>query len=236
MVKPMQKIELQNLSKSYGNKDVLTNLNLTLEGNRIYGIIGENGTGKSTLLRLISGLARPTRGSITVNGQTTAEGRRNQIAYLSDQEFLDGFSTLSYQIQFHEKMIPGFQTNRVFEMLETIKLPVDRKVKNLSKGHRNLFNLVLTLANPAPILILDEPLSGIDTNKKEDLIQLLSSFTLDEKRLILFATHEYDEIEFLIDGLLIIRGAEVAYFTEDLEEMRIEHGKTIQQIFQEVNQ
>ena len=232
----MQKIELKNLSKSYGRNEVLSNLNLTLEGNRIYGIIGENGTGKSTLLRLISGLARPSRGSVTVNGQTTAEGRRNQVAYLSDQEMLDKFSTLAYQIKFHENMIPGFQTNRVYEMLDMIKLPVDGKIKNLSKGHRNLFNLVLTLANPAPILVMDEPLSGIDTNKKEDLMQLLSSFTLDEERLILFATHEYDEIEFLIDGLIVIKGTNVAYFTEDLEEMRIEQGKTIQQIFKEVTQ
>lgn len=231
----MQKIEITQLSKSYGRKEVLRDLNLTLAGNRIYGIIGENGTGKSTLLRMISGLARPSKGSISVNGHTTAEGRRSQVAYLSDQEMLDGFSTLEYQIQFHEKMIPNFQVNRVYEMLDMIKLPVDGKIKNLSKGHRNLFNLVLTLANPAPVLIMDEPLFGIDTNKKEDLLQLLSSFTLDEDRLILFATHEYDEIEFLIDGLIIIKGSNIAYFTEDLEEMRIEQGKTVQEIFKEVS-
>ncbi|WP_185970890.1 ATP-binding cassette domain-containing protein [Alkalicoccobacillus porphyridii] len=232
----MQKIEIKNLSKSYGSKKVIEDLTLTLEGNRIYGLIGENGTGKSTLLRLISGLARPTKGTIEVNGKKNAEERRSQIAYLSDQEAFDGFSTIAYQVDFHQKMVTGFQVDRVYDMLNTIRLSVDQKIKNLSKGHRNLFNLILTLANPAPILVLDEPLSGIDTNKKEDLVQLLSTFTLDEERLIIFATHEYDEIEFLIDGLIIIKDSRLVYFTEDLEKMRLEHGKTIQQIFKEVNQ
>ena len=232
----MPKIEIKNVTKSYGSKKVIDDFSITFSGNGIYGIIGENGTGKSTLLRLISGLARPSKGTIEVNGKKNADERRSQIAYLSDQESFDGFSTIAYQVDFHQKMVPGFQVDRVYDMLDTIRLSVDQKIKNLSKGHRNLFNLVLTLANPAPILVLDEPLSGIDTNKKDDLVQLLSSSTLDEERLILFATHEYDEIEFLIDGLLIIKDSRIAYFTEDLEEMRLEHGKTIQQIFREVNQ
>ena len=232
----MHKIEIKNVTKSYGSKKVIDDFSITFSGNGIYGIIGENGTGKSTLLRLISGLARPSKGTIEVNGKKNADERRSQIAYLSDQESFDGFSTIAYQVDFHQKMVPGFQVDRVYDMLDTIRLSVDQKIKNLSKGHRNLFNLVLTLANPAPILVLDEPLSGIDTNKKDDLVQLLSSSTLDEERLILFATHEYDEIEFLIDGLLIIKDSRIAYFTEDLEEMRLEHGKTIQQIFREVNQ
>lgn len=232
----MQTIKLQNLSKSYGKNKVLDDVTLTLEGSRIYGLIGENGTGKSTLLRLISGLARPSKGTIEVNGKQHAEDRRNQIAYLSDQESFDLFSTIAYQIDFHHKMVPGFQKDQVFEMLNVIRLSEDRKINTLSKGHRNLVNLILTLANPAPILVLDEPLSGIDSNKKEDLIQLLSSYAMDDERLIIFATHEYDEIEFLIDGLLIIKDSRIAYFTEDLEEMRMEQGKTVQQIFKEVNQ
>lgn len=202
-------IKLSNVTKKYGGKTALNQVNLELTTGKLIGLIGENGSGKSTALKLIAGLIHPTRGEITVNGEKVARNIASSVAYLSELDEYYRFFTVKDAIEFQASQFADFDLEKAYEIMNFMKLEPGKKLKHLSKGNRGRVKIVLTLARSAPVVLMDEPFSGLDPMVRNSIVKGLISFVDLEKQLILITTHEIREVENILDEVVVIRDGEI---------------------------
>jgi len=219
-------IQLQNVTKKYGNEFALKDVSLTLEKGKIYGLVGPNGSGKSTTLRMIAGLVYPTSGVVTVNGKIVDRKIANEVAYLSELDInYQSFSAQNF-IDFYATQFADFNIQKAEELLSFMKLDRHKKWKKLSKGNRGRLKLVLALARETSVLLLDEPLSGLDPMVRESIVKGLLSFIDFEKQVVVIATHEINEIESLFDEVIAIQDGAIVEKV-NVEELREEQGLSV---------
>jgi ABC-2 type transport system ATP-binding protein len=198
-------IELQNVTKRYGSLVALENVSLQLEKGKIIGVLGANGSGKSTLLKLVAGLAFPTKGKVLVDGQEVTRNISQKVAYLSELDaYYHNFTTRD-MINFYASQFIDFNKEKANEILDFMQLDPNKKLKTLSKGSRGRVKIALTLAREVPVLLMDEPLSGLDPMVRESIVKGLISFIDLEKQTVVITTHEVSEIEYLLDEVIFIR-------------------------------
>jgi ABC-2 type transport system ATP-binding protein len=202
-------IELQNVTKRYGNLVALENVSLQLEKGKVVGVLGANGSGKSTLLKLIAGLAFPTKGKVFVDGQEVTRNISQKVAYLSELDAYYHNFTARDMIHFYASQFIDFNKEKANEILDFMQLDPNKKLKTLSKGSRGRVKIALTLAREVPVLLMDEPLSGLDPMVRESIVKGLISFINLEKQIVIITTHEVSEIEFLLDEVILIRDGKV---------------------------
>lgn len=222
-------VHLHNVSKRYGTKEGVEELTLTLHPGQVVGLLGLNGAGKSTTLKLLSGLLLPTRGTVKVLGKS-ARANRGAIAYLSETDTLYPWMTPRDAARFMQGLFPDFQPERYTELLAFLKVP-NRRASAMSKGLRSRMRLAMTLAREAKLFLLDEPLAGIDLISREQILGALVRQWREEACLIL-STHEVYEAERLFDRALFLRDGRLVLDAEP-ERLRAE-GKSVTQTFREV--
>ncbi|MFT8318762.1 MAG: ABC transporter ATP-binding protein [Sporolactobacillus sp.] len=198
-------IQLENVSKRYLTKKALTAINLQIEPGHIVGLIGSNGSGKSTTLKLISGLIRPSQGTVLVDGEVASRRICTKVAYLSELDAYYSFYTVAQTVDFYAETFSDFNRERAEEILDFMKLDRTQKVKNLSKGNRGRLKIVVTLARDVPFILMDEPLSGLDPMVRQSIIRGLISFIDLKKQTVILTTHELQEIEPLLDTVILIK-------------------------------
>lgn len=211
-------IHFENVTKRYLNKVALSNVDLNISAGKIVGLIGENGSGKSTTLKLIAGLVKPTNGKIRVNG-VEASRLANHVSYLSELDVYYNFYNVGETIDFYATQFPDFNKEKAEQIREFMKLDRSAKLKHLSKGNRGRLKIVLTLAREVPILLMDEPLSGLDPMVRESIVKGLISFIDLEKQVVLIATHEIKEIETILDEVILIKDGQI-FGHRNVEELR----------------
>lgn len=211
-------IHFENVTKRYLNKVALSNVDLNISAGKIVGLIGENGSGKSTTLKLIAGLVKPTNGKIRVNG-VEASRLANHVSYLSELDVYYNFYNVGETLDFYATQFPDFNKEKAEQIREFMKLDRSAKLKHLSKGNRGRLKIVLTLAREVPILLMDEPLSGLDPMVRESIVKGLISFIDLEKQVVLIATHEIKEIETILDEVILIKDGQI-FGHRNVEELR----------------
>lgn len=211
-------IEFKRVSKRYGFKNALKNISFSLPAGKIVGVIGENGSGKSTTLKLIAGLAKPTSGEVLVNGERPTRRISRHVSYLSDSDHFYNFS-VEQMIDFYHSQFADFQLDKAYEILSFMKLDPGQKINNLSKGNRGRLKIALSLSRDVPIILMDEPLAGLDPMVRDSIIKGLISFIEIEKQTVLITTHEVEEIEPILDTMIAIKNGELLC-VEDAEELR----------------
>ncbi|WP_100486773.1 ABC transporter ATP-binding protein [Sporolactobacillus pectinivorans] len=198
-------IQLEDVSKRYLTKKALKGISFQIEPGHIIGLIGSNGSGKSTTLKLISGLICPTRGTVLVDGQMANRRICSKVAYLSELDSYYSFFTVKQTVDFYNQTFSDFNREKAEEMLDFMKLDRSQKVKHLSKGNRGRLKIVVTLARDAPFILMDEPLSGLDPMVRQSIVKSLISFIDLEKQTVILTTHELQEIEPLLDTVILIK-------------------------------
>ena len=205
-------ITAKNLSKSFGSFQALKNIDLTIQKGQIVGIIGANGAGKTTLLNSILGLSAYD-GDLDVLGYAPYIQRdemMKEICFISDVATLPKWMKVSQAIDFVEGVHPSFNREKALAFLSGTSVPLDKKIRKLSKGMIVQVHLALIMAIDAKILVLDEPTLGLDIlYRKKFYHQLLEDF-FDEDRTILITTHQVDEIENILSQVIFIRKGEIA--------------------------
>ena len=205
-------ITAKNLSKSFGSFQALKNIDLTIQKGQIVGIIGANGAGKTTLLNSILGLSSYD-GDLDVLGYAPYIQRdemMKEICFISDVATLPKWMKVSQAIDFVEGVHPSFNREKALAFLSGTSVPLDKKIRKLSKGMIVQVHLALIMAIDAKILVLDEPTLGLDIlYRKKFYHQLLEDF-FDEDRTILITTHQVDEIENILSQVIFIREGEIA--------------------------
>jgi ABC-2 type transport system ATP-binding protein len=198
-------IELTNVSKIYGKRSAVKNMTLALPVGRIIGIVGENGNGKSTLLKLMAGLLQPTSGSVTVNGETANRRISKMVSYLPEQDSYYAMFTVREAIAFQASQFPDFLSEKALEIMMFMQLEPDKKIKDLSKGQRGRLKIVLSLARDVPYLLMDEPLSGLDPLVRYSIVKGMISYVDLTKQTLIMTTHEIHEIESILDSFIAIK-------------------------------
>jgi len=213
-------ITARNLSKSYGSFQALKNVNLTIRQGQIVGIIGANGAGKTTLLNSILGLGTYD-GELDVLGYAPYSERdemMKEICFISDVATLPKWIRVEEAIDFVEGVHKSFDRQKALNFLAGTSIPLDKKVRQLSKGMIVQLHLALIMSIDARILVLDEPTLGLDIiYRKKFYRQLLEDF-FDEDRTILITTHQVDEIENILSEVVFIRDGNII-LTADMEDI-----------------
>ena len=223
---PEQIIEFNNVTKKYGRQLALDNISLTLTQGKIIGLVGPNGSGKSTMLKLIAGLAHPNSGTVKVNGREANRMIASEVSYLSELDVLYNFYTVTETINFNAGQFADFDINKAQEMLSFMQLDPDKKVKDLSKGNRARLKIVLSIARKASLVLMDEPLSGLDPLVRDSIIQSLISYLDLEHQSVVMSTHEVTEVEPILDTVVAIQNGQIRGIAE-VDDIRSQHGQNL---------
>jgi ABC-2 type transport system ATP-binding protein len=197
-------LAFNDVSKRYGLQMAVENLTFALHKGGVVGLIGPNGSGKSTLLKLAAGLLRPTTGVVTVNGEPVIGRARQGVSYLSDAPSLYSFFTVGETLAHCTRTFADFDFHKAREITDFMQLHEDSRVRALSKGNLGRLKLVVALSRRAPLILLDEPLSGLDPMVRQSIIKGLISFVDLEQQTVVLSSHEVSEIEPLLDLVILI--------------------------------
>jgi len=228
----MKILEVESVGKKYFKKQVLLGINLAIEQGKIVGLLGPNGSGKTTLLKIIVGLIRPTAGSIKICENEIGYKTKELVAYLPDSEFLYSWMKIKDAKDVYIRFYKDFNSKRFDDLLEFMKLTSDMKVTSLSKGMKEKLALALTLARDAKLIILDEPLNGVDPVAREQiLVAILKAFNFESSMLI--TSHLINEMESILDEVYFLKEGKVELHG-NAEELRNEKKMTLDEIYREV--
>lgn len=205
-------ISVQNLHFAYKRKKVFNGLSLQLQPGFIYGLLGKNGTGKSTLLRNISGLLFPDEGAITVNGETP--GKRTpsflQEVFIVAEEFFLPNITTAKLVKYNAPFYPKFSMEQFNRYLKEFEIPADNTIQNMSYGQKKKVLISFGLACNTSVLLMDEPTNGLDIMSKSQFRKVIAG-ALDENKCIVISTHQVKDLENLIDRITIIDEGKILF-------------------------
>lgn len=224
-------IEIHDLNKKYGKKQVLKNVNLTLNSGQIIGLLGPNGSGKTTLIKILNGLLKDYQGQISIDQQPIGIHSKKIISYLPDEPYFENWMTTSDALNLFVDMYDDFDLNKALSLMERMEIEKKIKIKELSKGMKEKFQLILVMSRKAKIYILDEPLGGIDPAARELILDtILNNYT--EDALVLLSTHLIADIEKIFDEVIFIKNGEIILH-ENSEDLRIQRHASVNDIFKE---
>lgn len=226
-------ITFSNVSKKYGATKALNNVNFEISKGGIIGLVGANGSGKSTLLKLIAGLVKKTSGEIRVCGDVVTRLVGKKVAFLAEVDSLYDFFTVKETISFSANVFPDFDEQKAIDIILALEVELNKKVGTLSKGNRARVKIAVALSRKVPLLIMDEPLSGLDPLVREDIIKMIAKYVELEEQTLIISTHEVTEIEPLLEHVLLVRNGEIV-LSEKVEDLREKKGQSVLDAMREV--
>jgi ABC-2 type transport system ATP-binding protein len=224
-------VQLENIKFSYQkNRSLFDNLNLTMQPGFIYGLLGKNGAGKSSLLKQIAGMLFPTAGKVEVFGFEAKDRNPEMLQdiYLVPEEFdLPAISVSKYAATI-APFYPKFSFDQFSRYLKEFELPNESKLSTLSYGQKKKFLIAFGLATNARLLILDEPTNGLDIPSKSQFRKTVAA-SLDESRIIVISTHQVRDLENLIDTIVVLENGKIIFHknvSDISEKLAFEHNLT----------
>ncbi|MGC4103738.1 ABC transporter ATP-binding protein [Ferruginibacter sp.] len=205
-------VSIQNVSFAYRKKPVFNGLNLNFQAGHVYGLLGKNGTGKSSLLRNIAGLLFPQKGTISVNGFTPADRLPDflQDVFMVPEEFYLPDIPVAGFIKSYVPFYPCFNNDKFRDYMSVFEIPSDSTLQNMSYGQKKKVLISFALASNAKLLLMDEPTNGLDIMSKSQLRKILAQ-ALDEERCIIISTHQVKDLENLIDRITVIDDGKILF-------------------------
>jgi ABC-2 type transport system ATP-binding protein len=200
-------IVTERLTKFYGSHKVVDHLNLRVAAGTVYGLLGRNGAGKSTTLKMLAGMVRPDFGTIKLLGQDADDlppATRGRIAYLAEGHPLYDWMTIGQAVDFTLAFYPSARRSFVEQVLDHFELSRKARIRRLSRGQRAQVSLALALAPDPELLILDDPTLGLDTNVRRDFLESMIHIIQRRGRTILFSSHILGDVERLADRIGIM--------------------------------
>lgn len=228
----MELLKCNHLYKNYGKKKVLEDVNITIGKGKIVGLLGSNGSGKTTFIKLINDLLVPTAGEVLINGQKPGIESKKVISYLPERTYLQFDMKVSELIQYFSDFYENFNSKRAYELLKRLQIDANDKLKTMSKGTKEKVQLVLVMSRDADLYILDEPIGGVDPAARDYILDTIIK-NFKEGASIIISTHLISDIERILDEVIFIHEGKIT-LTSSADELREKHGKSIDAIFREV--
>lgn len=201
-----RKLEAKNVSVSYKEFEALRDINFTLENGKIYGLIGRNGAGKTSLLSLLAAYRKSTSGELKIDGESIFENEKavNQVTFVHQTDYKDEYYTIIQFFELTERFRPNFDRKYAEQLVALFRLPTNKSLRKLSTGMQSAFNVTIGLANRTPITIFDEAYLGMDAPTREIFYKEILEEQARNPRLFILSTHLVSEMEYLFDEVLII--------------------------------
>ncbi len=218
----MTMLESIDLTKKYGAKTAVDGMSIRLEPGHIYAMLGPNGSGKTTWMKMAAGLVKPTSGKILFDGRPVGVESRRDIAYMSTEPYFYSWMTVRDVGKYYGDFFPDYSPDRYAALLKEMDLTEDLKTRTLSSGMMAKLKIAVTLARDARVYMLDEPFNGIDLLARDAIRgSILSRFAPD--RILLLSSHLVEEMEAVADQAVFIKNGRLAEMA-DLEELRSREG------------
>ena len=224
-------LEIKNVCKKYGKKEILKDINLSLPSGKIIGLLGKNGSGKTTLIKLINGLLSLDNGEILIDGNKVGVESKKIISYLPERNYLNVHKSVKDIIDYFGDFYEDFDKDKAYKLLDNLDIKVGDKLSTMSKGMREKVELALVMSRKAKLYILDEPMGGVDPATRDYILDtILNNF--NEGASILMSTHMISDIERVLDEVIFINDGKITRYDE-ADKLRKNSGKSIDEIFRE---
>ncbi|MBU3172613.1 ABC transporter ATP-binding protein [Clostridium estertheticum] len=227
-------LEAKEIRKSYLNKKALRGVNLNIPLGKIVGLLGPNGSGKTTFLKIAAGILHQSKGEILIDGHIPGVHTKSVVSYLPDNEYLLKWMKVKDAVKYFKDFYSDFDEIKAEELLVFMNLDKNDTVKSLSKGMKEKLKLSLVLSRKAKLYILDEPLGGVDPTAREKILNaIVNNFSKDSSMII--TTHLVNDIERIFDDIAFISEGEIV-LEGNAEELRTSRKKSIDELYREVFQ
>ena len=224
-------LEFNNVTKRYGSKVALDNINMSLPAGSIIGLLGSNGSGKTTLLKLAAGLLTVDEGSVFACGQKPGFVSKELVAYQPDRVYLNDWMRVSDLVSMFADFYGTFNRSKADAMLADLKIDSKEKLKSLSKGTKEKVQLILTMSRDVALYLLDEPIGGVDPAARDYILStILSNYT--DKASVLISTHLITDVEPVLGHVVFLKEGQIVRHGS-VDEIREAEGKSIDELFRE---
>ena len=218
-------VDIKGVSRSFGKKIALDEVDLSVAKGSVVGLVGENGAGKTTLLKHILGLFKPRNGTVRVFGKDPVEDPESvlgEIGYLSEIRDLPDWMKIGELMSYTKAFFPSWDDSFAEELRNMFELSLDQKVKTLSRGQRARAGLIAAIAHRPQLLVLDEPSSGLDPVVRRDILSAIIRTVADEGRTVLFSSHLLDEVQRVSDHVAMLHRGKML-LTSPLDDVLTSH-------------
>lgn len=214
-------LKMINVSKKIDGRQVLENVNITLEPGMIAGIVGRNGVGKSTLLRTLAGILDPDEGEVTLNEINIHKQPevKQKLTYVPDSTEILKTYNVKEIVKLYDAIYEDFDVMYFYSLIDRFKLPKNRKLRTYSKGMKALFLMILSFSTKADFIILDEPTNGLDPIVKRNILQFIIEEVSERQLSVLISTHHLEEVEKMADVLIMMKDGRIES-TTSIEEAK----------------
>ena len=224
--------ESRRLTKAYMGKKAVKEVSIKICGGSIYGLLGPNGSGKTTWMKMMTGFVKPTQGEVIFDGAPWNYRAKNQVAYMSTEPFYYDFMNIGMVGKYYSDFFEDFDMSRANAMLESLKISPKDRLKTMSKGTKEKVQLILTMSRRAKLYCLDEPIAGVDPAARDYILStILNNYEPDAS--ILISTHLISDVENILDEVIFIQEGQLKLHAS-VEDIRMQEGESIDSYFREV--
>lgn len=225
-------LKITNVTKKYHHFKALNNVSMTLESGKIIGLLGPNGSGKTTLIKIINGLLKDYEGEVLVDGKNVGIDSRKIISYLPDENYFQDWMYIKDVLSIFSDLYEDFDKENCLTLMNRFKLDKGMKIKEMSKGMKEKFQLSLVMSRKAKLYFLDEPIAGVDPAAREVILDVILN-NYEEDALVLISTHLISDLETIFDDVVFLKDGEIVLH-QSTEDLRLERKQSIDEAFREV--
>jgi ABC-2 type transport system ATP-binding protein len=225
-------VRVEHLTKYYGAKKALNDVNLNIESGRIIGLLGPNGSGKTTFIKLLNGLLKADTGEIYINGNKPGVITKSEVSYLPDRPYFGDWMKVEDVLRLFSDFYWDFDRERAENMCKALGISTNAKIKTLSKGMKEKVQLILVMSRSAKLYLLDEPIAGVDPAARDLILDtILANYNPDST--VIISTHLIGDIERVLDEVIFLKEGNVVLH-DTTDNIREREGKSIDALFREM--
>lgn len=225
-------LKIIDLKKGFLNRKVLKGIDLEIEKGNIYGLVGPNASGKSTLMKVITGLMQKKSGEIFLEGTLLNQKNKMDIGYEPTEDYFFQWMKVKDSVEFYNDFYKSFNAEKAIHLIGEMELDVEEKISNLSTGQKGRLKLVLILSRDLKLYMLDEPLNGIDPISRDKIIELIAK-EIDNNKTIIIASHLIKEFEAILDRVIFIKDGKI-FLEKNCEDLRLENNMSIHDYYKTI--
>lgn len=225
-------VECKGLVKRYSSKTALNLQNISIPAGKIVGLLGPNGSGKTTFIKILAGLLTPSEGTALIDGMPIGVETKKIVSYLPERTYLDETMRVISAIEMFESFYSNFNVDKAMNMLNDFGINPKSKIKTLSKGTKEKVQLMLVMSREAKLYLLDEPISGVDPAARDYILKTIIE-NYNPSAAIIIATHLVSDIERILDGFIFIKDSKLLKY-DTVDNVRNETNMSIDALFREM--
>ena len=225
-------LESRDVTKNYGSKTAVSGVSLKLEPGLVYAMLGPNGSGKTTWMKMAAGLVKPSMGEMLYQGTPVGRESKKEIAYMSTEPYFYNWMSVADVGKYYQDFFEDFSMERYQQMLERMELTEDMKAKKLSSGMMAKLKIAVTMARSAKIYLLDEPLNGIDLLARDQIMTSILE-AVDKDVTLVVSSHLVDELERVVDAAIFMKEGQLVEQCM-VEDLRMNRNKSVVDLYREI--